>query len=59
MLSNYNVQVHAKREAVAWVWIAILKVTKFQKYQNSAIRFFYSMMCILDYALCFIGISVC
>ena len=33
-----------------------LKVSKFQKYQISHFAFSYSMMCILIYALCFIGI---
>ena len=35
-----------------------LKVSKFQKYQISYFAFSYSMMCILNYALCFIGNSI-
>ncbi len=34
----------------------IPKVSKFRKHQISYFAIFYSMMCILNYALCFIGI---
>ena len=44
--------------AVALFWEWGLKVSKFQNIQISYFAFSYSMMCILNYALCFIGRSV-
>ena len=42
-----------ERRCVLWNWY--LKLSKFQENQISYFAFFYSMMCILNYALCFIG----
>lgn len=44
-----------KRESCRLSLEIILKVSKFQKYQINYFAFSYSMMCILIYALCFIG----
>lgn len=41
--------------AVALFWEWGLKVSKFQNIQISYFAFSYSMMCILNYAICFIG----
>ena len=59
ILPIYNVlNLRKKREDRYILWNWFLKVSKSQDIHICYFAFFYSMMCILNYALCFIGSCV-